>query len=249
MYRYRSSLDLVAAAGVALLASAAVAAHLPTAVTVILGIGLFFAPGYVWSEVILSHRLPGVERVAVAAGVSLMVPILGGFILYGAGIPLHRPAWVGILAAATIIGVVVAAIARRRAGPQDRPRRASGRGLPVLHVFVFAAAAVVAIGAIGLSVVSAEAQKYPGYTDLWMTPIKKEPSKASLGVMNEQGGTTRYRLKLMRKGKVIGTWNLTLANGQTWQITIPYTLKNLQVADLYQLPDVSHIYRQADNGE
>ena len=100
-----------------------------------------------------------------------------------------------------------------------------------------------------LSVVSAEAQKYPGYTDLTMTPIKKEPAKASLGVLNEQGGTTRYRLKLMRKGKVISTWNLTLANGQSWQITVPYTLKNSQVADLYLLPDVSHPYRYADNGE
>jgi hypothetical protein len=249
MYRYRNNLDLVAAGVIALLASAAVAAHLPTPVTVVLGIGLFFAPGYVWSEVILSHRLPGVERVAVAAGVSLMVPILGGFAVYGAGIPLHRPAWIGILAAATIIGVVVAAIERRLAGPQEQPRRPRGRGLPVLHVFVFGLAAVIAIGAIGLSVVSAEAQKYPGYTGLTMAPIKKEPAKASLAVVNEQGGTTRYRLKLMRKGKVIGTWNLTLANGQTWQITVPYTLKTSEVADLYQLPDVSHPYRYADNGE
>jgi uncharacterized membrane protein len=249
MYRYRNSLDLVAAAVVALLASAAVAAHLPTSVTVVLGIGLFFAPGYVWSEVILNHRLPGVERVAVAAGVSLLVPILGGFILYGAGIPLHRPAWVGILATATLVGVVVAAIQRRAVAPQDQPRRARGRGLPVLHTLVFAAAAVIAVAAIGLSVVSAEAQKYPGYTQLWMTPIKSEPGKASLGVTNQQGGTVRYKLELLRKGKVIETWDLTMVNGQTWQLTIPYTLKNSQVADLYQLPDVSHPYRQADNGE
>jgi uncharacterized membrane protein len=253
MYRYRNSLDLVAAAVIALLASAAVAAHLPAPVTVVLGIGLFFAPGYVWSEVILSHRLPGVERVAVAAGVSLLVPILGGFVVYAAGIALHRPAWVGILATATLVGVVAAAVQRRvqrrGAAPQDQPGRPRGRGLPVVHMLVFAAAAVVAIAAIGLSVVSAGAQKYPGYTPLWMTPIKSEPGKASLGVTNEQGGTVRYELKLMRKGKVIDTWDLTMVNGQTWQLTIPYTLKNSEVADLYRLPDVSHPYVYVDNGE
>jgi uncharacterized membrane protein len=247
MYRNKH-LDLIVAAAVALLASLAVAAHLPAAVTVVLGIGLFFAPGYVWSEVILNHRLPGVERVAVAAGVSLIVPILGGFAVAAVGIPLHRPAWVGILATATIIGVVVAAISRRGAAPQASPRRTSGRRLPVLHAVIFGAAAVIALGAIGLSVVSADAQKYPGYTDFWMTPVKNEPAQASLGVTNQQGGTERYVLKLLRKGKVISTWPLTLANGQTWQRTISYTLKNSQVADLYLLPDVSHPYREADNG-
>jgi hypothetical protein len=252
MYRYRNSLDLVAAAVVALLASAAVAAHLPTPATVVLGVCLFFAPGYVWSEVILSHRLPGVERVAVAAGVSLLVPIFGGFICYGAGVPLHRPAWVGILATATITGVVAAAIQRRiqrGAPPQDQPRRARGRGLPVLHTLVFAAAALIAVAAIGLSVVSAEAQKYPGYTQLGMAVIKDDPGKANLSVLNEQGGTERYLLKLLIKGKVISTSDLTLANGQSQQFTIPYTLKNSEVADLYELPDVSHVYRYADNGE
>lgn len=248
MYR-NNHLDLFVAAGVALLASLAVAAHLPTPVTVVLGICLFFAPGYVWSEVILNHRLPGVERVAVAAGVSLLVPIFGGFAAYAAGIPLHRPAWVAILATATIIGVVAAVIARRGTAPAVEPRRARNRRLPVLHIVIYGAAAVVAIGAIGLSVVSADAQKYPGYTQLWMTPIKSEPAKASLGVLNQQGAAVRYRLKLMVKGKVTSTWNLTLANGQTRQFTIPYTLKNSEVADLYQLPDVTHPYREVNNGE
>ena len=67
MYRYRSNLDLVAAGVIALLATAAVAAHLPTPATVVLGVCLFFAPGYVWSEVILNHRLPGVSNSNSAA--------------------------------------------------------------------------------------------------------------------------------------------------------------------------------------
>src|ERR1700757_3967509 len=163
---HRNSLDLVAAGGVAVLGGVASAAHLPAPVILVLGICLFFGPGYVWSEVILNHRVPPIERVAVVAGVSLIVPILGGFIVYAAGVSLHRAAWIGILSVATLVGAVVAAIQRRVATPPDerRPDRREEREprrLPVLHTIIFGAAAVIALSAVGLSVISAEAQKYP----------------------------------------------------------------------------------------
>jgi hypothetical protein len=102
---------------------------------------------------------------------------------------------------------------------------------------------------VGIAVASAEAQKYPGYTELWMTPVRTDQNAAILGVTSEQGGATRYRLVLRRKGRVSSTWNLSLASGQTWQRTISFTSKYLIDADLYRLPDMSRPFREVDNGD
>lgn len=256
MYR-RNSLDIVAAGGLALLGGVAGAAHLPAAIVIVLGVALFLGPGYVWSEVILNHRLPGLERVAVIAGISLITPILCGFIVYSAGVPLHRTTWIGILSVVTLVGAVVAAIQRRGAAPlaeerrPDRPQER--RGIPVLHSIIFGAAAVIALAAVGLSVMSAEAQKYPGYAQLSMVPVaKSKPLTATLRVTNQQGSSVQYRLVLsekVNKRTKSTTWNLSLANGQSWQRTVPYTLQYSMVADLYQLPNLKTPYRRVNNGE
>src|SRR6202034_4205391 len=79
---YRRNLDIAIAAIVAILGGLAAAAHLSGAVTIPLGVGLFFAPGYLWSEAILSQRLPAVERFMTSAGLALILPIIGGVLFY-----------------------------------------------------------------------------------------------------------------------------------------------------------------------
>jgi hypothetical protein len=250
MYRYRN-VGLAVTGAIAAAGCAAIVVHLPAPVMVILGIGLFAAPGYAWSEVLLSPRVSALERVVVAATLALIVPVLGGLVLTAARIPLHRDAWIGLLAAAAGTGAVVAAFQRRTTelpAARQQPRR--GR-LPVGHAIAFGAAAVIATGAVTLAVVSAEAQKYTPYTQLWMSPAGAKAvtaSTASLGVTNQQGSTEQYRLVLRRKGRVSATWNFTLANDQTWQRTIPFTMKSSITADLYQLPNLSTPYRKVDNG-
>ena len=96
--------------------------HVPGPIQVILGIALFFAPGYLWSEAILTQRLTGLERVMTSAGLSLILPIIGGFLFYGLRIPLFRSAWVGLLVVLTLLGVVAVAVQRLREPPAD-PRR------------------------------------------------------------------------------------------------------------------------------
>jgi hypothetical protein len=247
----RSYLDMTIAEVAAILGYVAYVTHLPEPVTIVLGLGLFAAPGYVWSDVLLSSRERGLERAAVAAGLSLIVPVLGGLGLYAAGIPLSRPAWVGLLSLVTLAGAATALITRRRrrddpdlGQPEPKPRR---RG-SAWHVVAFGAAAIIAVAAVGLAVVSAQAQKYPGYTQLWLAPLPGQSASAALGVGNEQGGTTQYRLVLRRKGRVSATWNLTLVDGQSWQRTISYTTSVAMSADLYRLPDLRDPYRQVDNG-
>jgi hypothetical protein len=258
---YRRSLDIAAAGIIAALGALAAAAHASGPVTVVLGLGLFFAPGYVWSEAILGHRLPGVERTMAAAVLTLILPVLGGFLFYLGRIPLLHPAWIGMLAILTFGGVVVVAFQRYRAEPSDeRPRArneppAPGKSLPFMHIFIFGCAAVIALGSVGYSVISANAQKYPGYTALWMTGIQNasniesQPVTASLGVTNYQGVTEHYQLKLTRNGKVASTLDMTLTDGQTWQSTIAYTTNPDRpiVASLYLLPNLSQPYRMVDN--
>jgi hypothetical protein len=103
--------------------------------------------------------------------------------------------------------------------------------------------------AVGIAVYSANAQRYPGYNQLWLSPLRNNPVSASLGVTNQQGSTTQYRLVLLRKGRVSATWNLTLTDGQTWQHTISFTDRYSIAANLYRLPDLGHPYRNVDNGE
>jgi hypothetical protein len=246
----RNHSDIAITQVLAFLGCAALFVHLPVPAMVVLGLGLFAAPGYLWSEVFLGPRVRGLERVAVAAGVAPMVPVFGGLGLYAAGIPLNRTAWISLLSVVTLVGSAVVVTARLRVREPDAPpQQPARRRSSPWHAVAFGAAALIAAGAVGLAVVSAEAQKHPGYTELSMMPLRDSPSAASLGVTNEQGGTTRYRLVLRRKGRVSATWNLTLANGQTWQRMISFTDNYLIDADLYRLPNVSQPYREVDNGD
>jgi uncharacterized membrane protein len=254
---YRWNLDIFVAGATGLLGGAAYALHVPEALQVIFGIALFFAPGYLWSEAILSQRLTGLERVITTAGLSLILPILGGFLFYGLHIPLFRSAWVGMLVVLTLLGVVAVSIVRLREQPAEAPSKPrpdqppKQRKLPVLNAFIYGIAGVIALGSVAFSVNRAEAEKYPGYTMLGMTTLKGDAAKASLDVTNHQGVTEHYRLKLLDKGKVTSTWNLKLADGQTWATTVAYTEKQNYsiVANLYLLPDTSKPYRTVDNGQ
>jgi hypothetical protein len=257
MYRNRN-LDIAIAAVIAILGGLAAAKHLPGQVTIPLGIGLFFAPGYLWSEAILTQRLPGLERALTTLGTALILPILGGFLFYGLHIPLFKSSWIGLLVVLTLLGVVAVAVQRLREVPvddrqrqgrsQQPPRR---RGSVVLHSFIFGLAGVIALGSVAYSVKSAEAEKFPGYTRLSMTPVvanaaaqnvavlsnnptaqaqaavienqlQAQATQAHLGVTNYQGVPEQYELKLLRHGKVTNTWNITLNDGQSWQQTIAW---------------------------
>ena len=283
MYRNRN-LDIAIATILAILGGLAAAKNMPGQVTIPLGTALFFAPGYLWSEAILSQRLPGIERAMTTVGMAFIFPILGGFLFYGLHIPLFKSSWVGLLVVLTLLGVVAVAIQRLRGVPDGQPQQPrrtqppSRQGGPVvLHSFIFGLAAVVGIGAVAFSVKNAEAQKFPGYPALSMTQVVDNPgaqnaanlsdnptaqaaeqeaanslqpkaTKAHLVVTNHQGVPEQYVLKLLQKGKVTNTWNITLDDGQTWQKTIAYTVNYSMLADLYLLPNTSAPVRYVNNG-
>lgn len=276
---YRRNLDILLAAATALAGGAAFAAHLPGAVQVVLGVALYFAPGYLWSAAILSHRLDPAERLLTSAGLSLILPILGGFLFFALKIPLLRADWVGLLVVLTLLGVVAVAVQRLREVPPDPrqdprqdPRAQRGGqqparkgGVSALNAIVWGVAGVVALGSVAFSVKNAEAQKYQAYTMLWLTglPVSTAtpdpdstaptvvtiPTQASLGVTNHQGVAEQYTLKFLTKGKVTASWTFTLSDGQSWVKTVAYSVSYAESANLYLLPNVSTPYRQVNNGE
>jgi hypothetical protein len=283
MYRNRN-LDIAIAAVIAILGGLAAAKHLPGQVTIPLGVGLFFAPGYLWSEAILTQRLPGLERTLTTLGMALILPILGGFLFYGLHIPLFKSSWIGLLVVLTLLGVVAVAVQRLRDVPVDeRQQRRPSQQAPrrnglVLHSFIFGLAGVIAIGSVAYSVKSAEAEKFPGYTMLWMTPVvdnsaaqntailsnnpaaqaqaandedtlQQNATQGHLGVTNHQGVPEQYELKLLVNGKLTGNWAITLNDGQSWQKTIAWHTTNYaMLADLYLLPNTTTPFHYVNNG-
>jgi hypothetical protein len=279
----RSQADVAATALVAVLACIAAAIGAPAAAMTVLGIALFAAPGYLLGQLLLGSLTAGLERVAVMTGLALAVPILGGLLLDAAGVPLHRPGWLGLLAAVTF-AADTALFARRRVGgvgwitrpalevppatevlpatqvlpaapvqtlptgPAAPRRPGPGRRASRWHVAVFAAAVLIAAAAVGLATVGAARQPQPGFTQLWLSPQYQGAHTLSLGVTNDQGRTTSYRLVLQRGGRVIGTWNLTLGEGRTWQRPVPFTGNQTLAAGLYRLPDLAHPYRYVSVG-
>ena len=239
--------DVAAVIAVAVLSIASVLIDFPSPIKIALGVGVFAAPGYVWSEVLLSH-VTGLERVAAATGLALVAPIFGGLLLYAAGIPLHRPAWIGLLAGLTGVGAVVLIVLRRTSKPHLLTGRGRGTRLPIGHALAFTAALTIAAGAVVLARIGVDVQKNPGFTQLWLSPRSRDPLTASLGFRNQQGSAQHFRLVLLRRGHVSATWSVTLADGQTWQHMITFSERYSIAANLYRLPDLNRPYRNVTNG-
>lgn len=263
----RSQADVAATALVAALACGAAAIGAPTAALIVLGLALFASPGYLLGQLLLDSRTAVMERVVVSAGLALAVPVLGGLVLYAAGVPLRRPGWIGLLAGVTF-ACDIAVFLRRRLSASGQtapaPRITASRitasriTAPRItawhaarwHAAAFAAAGVIAACAVALAAVGVARQPQPHFTQLWLSPQQQNAHALSLGVSNDQGSTTTYRLVLLRGGRVITVWNIALADGQTWRQSVPFTGKgDLDLtADLYRLPDLAHLYRHVSTG-
>lgn len=243
--------DIAVTAAVAALACAAAAAGAPVAVTIVLGLALLAMPGYLLAQLLLGPGTAGLERTLAAVGLALIVPIVGGLVLYAAGVPLHRASWLAVLAGVTL-AADLALWLRRRTGwsaPFRWPR--ARRRLPPRHVAMFGAAMVIAACGVVVARVGAAIQPGPHFTQLWLSSQGVRADAIKIGVTNDQGSTVDYRLVVLRSGDASTTRNLTIANGATWQVTVPFNEKSGNLtANLYRLPNLSTPYRQVDtNGD
>ena len=109
---------------------------------------------------------------------------------------------------------------------------------------------MIAIGAVGLARLGAAIQPQPHFTQLWLSTRGAGTGDIKIGVTNDEGQTTGYRLVLLRNGKAGTTWNITLADGDSWQRTVSFNRKGSLAANLYRLPDLTTPYRHVNtNGD
>jgi hypothetical protein len=237
-----SQVDIAVTGAVAALALGDAATGAPAPVTIVLGIALFAAPGYLLAQLLLGPGIGAMERVAVGGGLAFAVPVLGGMLLYAADVPLHRVGWLILFCMVTLAADVSLLLRRRRPGASACPAAPKLR-LPPRHAAVLGAAVLVAACGVVLARAAVALQHTPAFTELWLSPRAGHAPLASLGVSNQQGITTRYRLTLLRDGRVHETWTFRLSSGKAWQRAVRYDPRYPLAANLYRFPDLSHPYR------
>ena len=85
-------------------------------------------------------------------------------------------------------------------GPGGRHRSAGpagGGGYRRRRLAIFAAAVLVAAAAVTLARIGVSDQPQPGFTQLWLSPARQKADTLILGISNNQGSTTSYRLVLL----------------------------------------------------
>ena len=216
----------------------------PAALTAITGMALVAAPGYLLSRLLLGPAAAAMDRVLAGAALALSVPVLGGLALQAAGVPLHKPAWLALLAGLTLAAGVALLVRSRRGRPPGGPPGApGGRRLHPGPAVALAAALVIAGGGLVLARLGEARQHYPGFTQLWLVHRDPRAATANLGVGNHEGGTVRYLVVLLRNGRRVSEWTFSLPNGQDWHQSPRVPAAAALRVNLFRLPDVRTPYR------
>ena len=250
--------DLVVAVVVAALAAVAATLPLPGTVMLVFGLGLLVGTAYVVGEAVLGPAARSVEGLALTVVLVLGLPAVGGVVLHAEGVPLHRGAWVTLFVVVTVIAAAVVG-RRRETAPTPGPAADDGApftgeldeaALPRAHVtprrgppstVLMGAAGVVVATAVWLAVSGANAQRYPGFTEL---SLVSHADQAVVGVRNFEDHRQRYLVVLRRNDGVPIRYRIDLQPGTTWTQTIPRPNGAGLNADLFTGPESDKPFRR-----
>ena len=183
-------------------------------------------PGYALTSAIFLQHAPGIaERLLFSLGLSLVVVILGGLVLNWTPSGLRASSWIVLLTIITLTACIIAL--KRRRGQNITGSSSSGIG----HVsFTFrqglllSLAALIACGAVALSIVGASQQPRPGFTQLWILPasgVTNAKNTVHLGMNSMELTSMQYRLAINVDGKVVKQWpSIDLQPGKKWEATL-----------------------------
>jgi hypothetical protein len=239
--------DLLGAAGLALATVAVVVVGAPVAVSSVLGIPLvLLAPGYVWVDVFFGSRVRPELRAALSVALSLTVTALGGILLAEAGLRLDRSSWLVLLSGMTLAGAGVAAALRARVSvvaPVGSRKQRAAPPVSVTQAMRLGLALLLGVAALGIAVHSANAQVQPAYTQLSLDQHGQVPGTASIVLGNHEHGVQHYRLVVSDDGIVLKVWTLTVADGASWQRSVPARPGHRLVVDVYRTAGNGQRYR------
>jgi hypothetical protein len=200
----------------------------------VLAIGVFLAfplvfllSGYALLEVLYYGRSPeAVRRLALSFGLSIVMDILGGFLLNMLPMGLNAVSWAIYLGTVTTLLSLIAAFRRGKS---------STNGVWPWHIrlnvhkhIIASLFLIIASGMIFLSFLysrhSALTSKRPGFTDFWMIQSNKDKSGCSVLVGAQSFEFTRmsYHTLVTVNGVQANPWlPVVLTPQKAWIITLP----------------------------
>jgi uncharacterized membrane protein len=210
-------------------------------------------PGYALTAAMFPNRSIGVaERLVFSLGLSLAIVILGGLALNWTPFAFRTSSWAVLLAGITLSASAVALV-RRRGQSVSAPGwlRVGNIGFTLRQGLLLGLAAAIVCGAIAVSIIGAERQPRPGFTQLWILPAAGANAKNAvrLGVSNMEGAAMEYHLAVNMDGKVLKEWPaIDLNPNEKWEATLvlpptgPAGVARVE-ADLYRVEAPTTIYR------
>jgi hypothetical protein len=207
---------------------------------------VFVLPGYALSAVLFGPGTIGRDlRLVLTVVLSLAAIALGGLILHLVAV-LERGTFVALLAVVTLVAAVVALNGRSGMRIDRPPRRYRLR--PPIGV-TLALAAAIGLAGVAIAIASAGAHRQideSHFSDLWLVPqggTRTPPDEPPVlvGIANQEGKTVDYRLTVSQGETEIGTWKVSLGDGQEWEITLfPYELsdRGTLIASLHRFGQV-----------
>ena len=210
-------------------------------------------PGHALTAAVFPKRTLGVpERLVFSLGLSLVIVIMGGLVLNLTPFGLRTSSWAVLLGGITLGASGVSLIRQR-----GQSIFASGGwwvgnvGLTLRQGLLLGLATVIVCGAVAVSIIGAERQSYPGFTQLWILPTGGANPKniVRLGVSNMESTAMEYRLAVNVDGKVVKEWPfIDLEPNEKWEATLVLaptgSAGTARVeADLYRAGAPTTIYR------
>jgi uncharacterized membrane protein len=212
---------------------------------------VLFLPGYALiSALFTKERLGVAERFVFSLGLSLSIAIPGGLLLNLTSFGLRSGSWAVLLGGITIAASVFALIRRR-----GQASFASGRpwviGFTFRQGLLLGLALIVVGGAIAVSIIGAQQQPYPGFTQFWILPAGQANTRnvVHLGVKNMEPTPMVYRLVVNINNKPLKIWPAIDVNqSDTWEATLvlPQSAKGSSTkveAKLYREDAPTKVYR------
>jgi uncharacterized membrane protein len=192
---------------------------------------IFILPGYAFSVFLFpSTPTPLVERIASTIGLSLVITVIGGLLLFAVSVPLKPESWV-LYETSVILLTGIGGIIQRFRIPGITLRRKSDTR-PRESILILPSAGQLLLLAISASIIligiaSAQqiAESKPGtvVVQLWMLPAPSTTGQnVQLGILTNDSAPQEFFLWLERGGYTIQTWpHLSLTPNKKWEVVIP----------------------------
>ncbi len=259
----RKNLDLLLALAVAVINAGWNLANLTslTGVSVTLTLLLILATGYTLTETLFPlDALEPVQRMAFSLALSIAATILSGFVLnqFAAGLrALPWALWLGLL---VVTFSLLAYTRRRRPGaalPPQEPKptitRQQRLRFQASSAVLFSMATLVVVLSVVYSVIGAEEQSHPGFTQLWLLPVSQGSNTCAIrvGMQSFELAPVSYNVVVTTNKAATAHWDVvSLVPQQQWIQVVPVSAGTdtslVVLVQIYRLDHPQVVYRHVD---